>query len=43
MSDRCRTCGSRTVFLTYESKADGRCAHCRLGIPWQNTTKEGDA
>jgi len=34
--EHCRECGNPTVFLTYESQEDGRCAHCRLGIPWHN-------
>jgi len=38
----CRVCGHQTVHLTYESQADGRCAHCRLGIAWHNVEVDSD-
>ncbi|CCI69578.1 small CPxCG-related zinc finger protein [Natronomonas pharaonis DSM 2160] len=41
-TERCSECGSRAVFLTYESREDGRCAHCRLGIPWVNSSVDTD-
>jgi len=31
-TDQCRRCGRPTVFLTRETRKDGRCAHCRLGV-----------